>query len=166
MEKISAVYQIVNEVTGDRYVGSSNNVKRRWKEHRHPSRWKNYPNNLLYKDFQKYGVEKFRFQILAPVMPEYLTQVEQEFIDMLHPMYNNFNAKGWNIERHRKTSKECYRRYYKTGKVKEYKIKYEHQLCCYNDETLTLSALRTRFHRAGVEHPTLEARKYLIGHTL
>ena len=37
MIKISAVYQIINNITGDRYVGSSNNVKRRWARHKCPS---------------------------------------------------------------------------------------------------------------------------------
>lgn len=99
MNKISAVYQIINSVTGDRYVGSSKDVKRRWTSHKWSSRWKKCPNNPLYLDMQKYGVDKFRFQILAPVMPEYLKQVEQEFIEMLHPTYNDKNAKGLDVER-------------------------------------------------------------------
>lgn len=35
-EKISAVYKIVNEVTGDFYIGSSKNVKNRWADHKKP----------------------------------------------------------------------------------------------------------------------------------
>ena len=30
MNKISAVYKIINTITNDCYVGSSNDVKRRW----------------------------------------------------------------------------------------------------------------------------------------
>ena len=45
MEKISAVYKILNEVTGDSYVGSSKDVNRRRKEHKIPSVWKRYSNN-------------------------------------------------------------------------------------------------------------------------
>ena len=82
-EIISAVYKIVNEVTGDFYVGSSRNVYSRWAAHKYPSTWKQHPNSLMYQDMQKYGVENFRFQILVPVMPEYLKQVEQEYIEML-----------------------------------------------------------------------------------
>jgi group I intron endonuclease len=113
MNKISAVYQIVNTVTGDRYVGSSKNVKRRWASHKKPSTWKQHPNNPLYRDMQKYGLDKFRFQILAPVMEEYLTQVEQEFIDMLHPTYNSMNAKGLNVERYKEYRREYQREYQK-----------------------------------------------------
>lgn len=163
MGKISAVYKIVNTVTGDSYVGSSKDVKRRWKEHKRPSVWKGYSNNQMYQDMQKYGLENFRFQILAPVEPEYLTQVEQEFIEMLNPTYNDRRSKGWNIERRRKTNKK----YFQSDKGKEAKrkasYKRDNQLCSYNGEQLTLCALAKRFRKARVEHSTIEAKKYLIG---
>lgn len=114
-EKISAVYQIINTVTGDRYVGSSRDVNRRYLEHRRPSRWDTYSNNPLYQDMQKYGLENFRFQILAPVMEEYLKQVEQEFIEMLNPTYNQVNAYGIDIEK----DKAANRRYNQSDKRKE-----------------------------------------------
>ena len=40
--------------------------------------------------------------------------------------------------------------------------KYNSQLCYYKGEELTLCALRQRFSRAGVAHPNVEAKKYLI----
>ena len=149
MNKISAVYKIVNTITGDFYVGSSINVMQRWTCHKCPYNWKHQPNKQLYKDFQKYGVDKFRFQILAPVEPEYLKQVEQEFIEMLHPAYNKNNANGWD--------KEAYKEY-----DREYRKKHYNQLCLYNGEELTLNALSGRFRKAGIEHPDIEAKKYLL----
>lgn len=106
MEKISAVYKIVNTVTKDFYIGSSKNVMSRWAKHKSPSRWKEHPNSPMYCDMQKYGVDKFRFQILAPVMPEYLKDVEQEFIGMLHPTYNDRRSKGRDVERYKEYQKE------------------------------------------------------------
>lgn len=152
--KISAVYKIVNTVTGDIYVGSSKNVMKRWANHKCPPKWNEHPNNPLYLDMRKYGVDKFRFQILAPVMPEYLTQVEQEFIDLLHPTYNNNNANGQNVER--------YKKWHQSEKGKEAYRKYHSQLCSYNGETLTLNTLSARFRKVGIEHPTIEAKKYLL----
>ena len=161
-EKISAVYKIVNTVTGDFYIGSSRNVKRRWVSHLEPSRWKQHPDSPLYQDMQKYGVDKFRFQSLVPVMPEYLKQVEQECIDLMKPTYNNYNAKGLNVEREKKANKK----YLQSEKGKEVQKKshkkYRNQLCYYNGETLTLNALILRFQRAGIPHATQEAKKYLI----
>lgn len=149
MGKISAVYKIVNTVTGEFYIGSSVNVKRRWARHKCPSTWKQCPNSPLYQDMQKYGVDKFRFQMLAPVMPEYLKQVEQEFIELLNPTYNDRYSKGLDVEKIKATHKESNK-------------KYLSQLCEYNGETLTLGALAHRFHRAGISHPNIEAREYLI----
>lgn len=158
MEKISAVYKIVNEVTNESYIGSSSNVKKRWMEHKRPSTWKRQSNNRLYQDMKKYGIENFRFQILAPVMPEYLKQVEQEFIEILQPTYNSIYAKGRDVERKIK--------YFQSDKLKEImrksRKKYYSQPCYYNSEVLTLRALSMRFRRAGIKHPDVEAKKYLI----
>ena len=175
MGKISAVYKIVNTVTGEFYIGSSVDVMRRWSKHRRPSTWKEHPNLPLYQDMQKYGLDKFQFQILAPVMPEYLKQVEQEFIELLNPKYNNCRAFGRNTERYR----EYRNRYYKSelGKAHNKKYmqsekgiaahnkasrKYDNQPCEYNGEILTLHRLSGRFYRAGIPHPNIEAKKYLI----
>ena len=160
--KISAVYKITNTVTGDFYIGSSNDIKRRWKDHKCPSRWKKYPNNPMYLDMQKYGLDKFSFQILAEVEIEQLKETEQQFIETLKPTYNQMNADGLDIERRKETCRKYSKEYNKSDKFKEYKKEYDNQLCCYNGETLTLSALSTRFWRAGIPHPTAEAKKYLV----
>lgn len=175
MNKISAVYKIVNTVTGDFYVGSSKDVEHRWVDHKCPSSWKRYSNKQLYKDFQKYGLDKFRFQILAPVEPGYLKQVEQEFIKILKPTYNSIFAKGLDVGKRKESNRKyqqspkgrkARRKYLQSEKGKDYQKKstekYNNRLCLYNGEELTLGALRIRFRRAGVEHPTLEAKKYLI----
>lgn len=44
---------------------------------------------------------------------------------------------------------------------KDYQKKYGSQICEYKGEDLTLKALIRRFQRAGVEHPAIEAKKYL-----
>ena len=175
MNKISAVYKITNTVTGDFYIGSSNDVKRRWKEHKCPSYLKNYPNNQLYQDMRKYGLDKFDFQVLEEVEESFLKEAEQKFIELLKPTYNSIRANGWDIERYKETKKEyqksdkgkeSQKEYQKTEKGKKSRKKannkYQNQLCCYNGETLTLGALRMRFKRKGIEHPIQEAKKYLL----
>ena len=163
MEKISAVYKISNVITGDFYIGSSKNVKKRWTNHKCPSVWNRYPNNQMYLDMNKYGVDKFSFQILAEVESDSLKEIEQKFIETLKPTYNSNRADGLDVERYKKWQEE----YRKTDKSKEYQkqyqLEYENQLCLYNSETLTLGALRMRFRKAGIPHPVKEAKKYLIG---
>ena len=177
--KISAVYKITNTVTGDCYIGSSKDVKRRWAEHKCPSSWKRFPNYQLYKDIQKYGVDNFDFQILEVVEQEELKVTEQKFIETLKPTYNDIRANGRDFERYKEYQKE----YEKTDKRKKYKKKYNkeysktekgkesrrkavnkyyNQLCCFNGETLTLCALRERFRRQGISNPMQEAKKYLL----
>ena len=148
MKKISGVYKIENIITGDFYIGSNINVKSRWINHKCPSRWKEHPNSPMYHDMQKYGVENFDFTILFEVKPEQLKEKEQELIETLKPTCNNYRAKGWDVERYKEPERKAYK-------------KYMRQLCLYNGETLTLDALRSRFSYAGIEHPTVEAKKYL-----
>lgn len=145
MNKICAVYKITNTITGDFYIGSSKDVKRRWVEHKCQSVWNDNLNKQLYQDMKKYGVDKFVFQMLAEVEVEQLKKTEQKFIEALNPTYNQMNANGWDFERHKESKKE-----------------YDNQLCLFNGETLTLHALRTRFKRAGIPHPVIEAKKYLL----
>ena len=178
-EIISGIYKITNTITGDFYIGSSKDVKQRWVNHKCQSTWKNHPNNPMYQDMRKYGVDKFEFEILEEVEPEQLKEKEQQFIETLKPTYNNYNANGLNIERCKEFQKEYQKEYKKTEKYKNYhkdyqksekgkeshkkaKNKYQNQLCIYNGETLTLRALSKRFLRLGIEHPTIEAKKYLI----
>lgn len=160
-EIISGVYKITNTVTNDFYIGSSKNVKLRWANHKCPSILKKYPNNPLYLDMKKYGVDKFDFQILEEAEPVSLKEKEQCFIETLKPTYNDKNAKGLDIGR-----KKEYQKSDKNKKrQKEYDKKYKNQLCSYNGEILTLAALVARFYRAGIEHPTKEAKKYILNNS-
>ena len=192
MNKIIGIYKITNTVTGDFYIGSSKDIKRRLASHKCQSTWNEQPNNPMYLDMRKYGLDKFSFQILEIVEEGQLKEIEQQFIETLKPTYNQVNAKGWDIERKKKAQKEYqktdkYKQYHKeydkeykkSDKYKEYmkeyqksdkckqyhkeyKKEYNNQLCCYNGEVLTLCALSKRFCRAGIPHPVLEGKKYLL----
>lgn len=70
----------------------------------------------------------------------------------------------------KENQKEYQKKYRQTEKGKEINRKqarkdmkkYHNQLCSYKGETLTLNTLSARFRKAGIEHPTVEAKKYLI----
>ena len=181
--KICAVYKITNTITGDFYIGSSKDVKRRWASHKWPSKWNKQPNNPMYIDMRKYGVDKFVFEILEEVEADNLKEAEQQFIETLKPTYNSNRANGLDIDKRKKYHKKYYKEYNKSDKFKEYQKEYHKtnkykeyqkefqkeyqkeyysQLCFYNGETLTLGALRMRFKSQGIPHPTQEAKKYLI----
>ena len=180
IKKISGVYKIVNTITGDFYIGSSKNVKSRWTDHKSPSVWKKCPNNQMYQDMQKYGLDKFDFQVITEVEAEYLKEAEQQFIEKMHPTYNSNRAKGLDVEKQKERKKEYYqhnredikkyqkdyqKEHYKQNREKykkEYNKKYQNQPCLYNGEKLTFNTLACRFRRAGIEHPTIEAKKYIL----
>lgn len=178
MEKVSAVYTIINLITGDSYVGSSRDIKKRWAQHKCPSQWVQQPNNRLYQDMQKYGLNNFSFKILKEVELEHLKQFEQDFIERLKPTYNNYNAKGLNIGRFkeydknyhksycrtkkgREINKRALKKYFQSGKGREAHKNYDNQLCSYSGETLTLVTLAARFRKAGFEHSITKAKQYL-----
>lgn len=175
--KISGVYKITNNITGDFYIGSSKNIEKRWTDHKSPSRWKLRPGMKLYQAFIKYGLNNFTFDIIEETAE--LRNREQYYIEQLKPSYNNFWANGWNTDRYKETSKRCCKEWYKAHRDemltygKAYRQAHRDEclaktkecnsrLCFYEGETLTLNALRKRFCRQGIPHPTLEAKKYLI----
>ena len=145
--KISGVYKITNIITGEFYIGSSNDIKHRWAHHRSISVWKLRPGMKLYQAFIKYGLNNFTFDIIEETTD--LHNREQYYIEQLNPSYNNLYAKGQNIERHIKTNRRCTKDYFS-------------RLCFYENETLTLGALSRRFFKQGIPHPTLNAKKYLL----
>ena len=149
MKKIYIVYKYTNTVTGDFYIGSQS-IKIRYANRKYQSIWISIPNDQMYQDMEKYGDDKFEFEVLAEVEAEELKEVEQQFIETLKPTYNQMNEKDLDVERYKETNKKSQKEYY-------------NQLCIYNGQTLTLNALSMRFRRMGIPHPTLEAKKYLIG---
>lgn len=60
--------------------------------------------------------------------------------------------------------KQYNKQYYKENddNIKQQRKQYNNQQCLYENELLTLSALRIRFAKKGIKHPTLEAKKYLL----
>lgn len=151
-KKTCGVYQIRNRITGERYIGSSKNIEERWRQHKRPNNWKR-ENKRLYEDFKKIGIDNFDFLYLAFVEPQFRKQVEQELIEMLKPEYNSMNASF--------DKKEWNREWRKTEKGRKNDAKYRNKICIYNGEELKFHTLATRFYRAGIPTPYVEARKYL-----
>ncbi len=55
------IYVIENTETTQKYVGQTNNPKRRWEEHQRNSKKKNSP---LYRSMRHWGLENFTFKII------------------------------------------------------------------------------------------------------
>lgn len=61
----SGVYWIVNRANNKRYLGSSGNLKNRWREHKSKLKRGCHDNYHLQSAWNIYGEEKFEFQIVA-----------------------------------------------------------------------------------------------------
>lgn len=88
----SGIYIIENTINGKIYVGQSINLNRRWASHK--SAYKRYSegsescwHQALWNAFDKYGVDKFEYKIVARCPRKYLNKMEIKFIQL----YNSYN---------------------------------------------------------------------------
>lgn len=89
------IYKITNNINNKIYIGKSNNIERRFKEHQSPYEWSRTPNKPLYLAFQKYGLMNFTFDIIEDCEDINLNEREQYWIDY----YNATNPEiGYNIQ--------------------------------------------------------------------
>ena len=79
---MQGIYRILNLVTNKWYVGSSQNIWERWKDHRKALRCNN-DSIYLQAAFNKYGVENFILEILEEVKGSRKDtfNIEQEYLD-------------------------------------------------------------------------------------
>lgn len=158
------------------YVGSSKNLYMRMAQHRNCIRKGGNYNGTSKQDLYQF-LQKNQFIVEFQLTDDY-RQLEQKLVEKYNPKYNAIRAytgcgayKGreaeYNKERYQKYKEEILgqvKQYYESHKQqkKQYQKKYDNQLCSYNGQTLTLNALKLRFIKAGISHPQLEAKKYLL----
>lgn len=92
---VAGVYKILNSANGKTYVGSTNNLARRWPEHRKKLRAGNSTCTRLQSAWRKYGEASFTFLVIETVLsPADLIAREQFWMDTLHSEYNVAPAAG------------------------------------------------------------------------
>lgn len=104
--KITGIYKIINILNNKIYIGSSNNILRRWKEHKkYPKRYPTY----IQSSITKHGVENFKFDIIEECKFEQLKERETFWCNY----YNSFDRNlGYNVDMpiaprlHNETTKE------------------------------------------------------------
>ena len=152
------------------YVGSSKNLNTRMKCHR--SCIRQGSDHGYKQDLYKY-IQSNHFTVEFQLTDNY-KQLEQELVEKYNPRYNAVRAytglgtcngreteykKEW-YQKYKEEVSEQKKQYYVSHK--QQKKQYYNQLCYFNGETITLCALRERFRRTGIPHPTKEAKKYII----
>lgn len=99
------VFQIRNTVNGKVFVGSSINLDAIWNRIKSELKFNGHRNEQLQKEWNAFGEEKFRFEILSEIAHEedgrtdYASEVqklESMFIEEIQPFaekgYNTFKA--------------------------------------------------------------------------
>lgn len=86
------LYLITNLINDKKYIGITNNYKKRWANHK----CNNSPTMAIAKAIKKYGAENFKFEVLLENIPiEEINQYEQEYIKKYHTHVSE--GKGYNI---------------------------------------------------------------------
>ena len=88
---ISGIYAITNRINGHQYIGSSNNIERRWRfDHRRELRKNIHENKHLQRAWNLYGEENFILEILFQTKSDNdsLKTAEQYYLTLFRPQYN------------------------------------------------------------------------------
>lgn len=98
----SGIYMIRNTITDCKYIGQTNNFKRRFMEHRRTLRRGTAFNTHLQRSWDKHGESVFEFSIVERCSVEMLDEREQYWIKFYDSHANGYNqndggsgSRGW-----------------------------------------------------------------------
>ena len=92
----TGIYKITNLVNGKVYIGASKNIEKRWCAHRNG-------HSDLAKEFQTFGLDNFKFEILLECPEDMLCQWERDMIclydaDDPEKGYNSKNDRPYSLK--------------------------------------------------------------------
>lgn len=85
----SGIYLIKNIITNQNYVGSSYNIKNRWRQHKWYLRNNQHNNTYLQNSWNKYGESSFEFSIIINCVVDDLLEKEKQYIEDYNGMIKN-----------------------------------------------------------------------------
>lgn len=90
---LKGIYKITNLKNNKVYIGSSNNLKQRLRQHRSFLKLNEHCNKHLQSSYNKYGIENFKFEILEVIEEKKLEEREEYYINLFDCVNNK---KGYN----------------------------------------------------------------------
>ena len=95
------IYTITNKINNKKYIGQSQNIKVRWKNHKAELRHNHHNNTYLQNSWNKYGEHNFEFKIIEECNIEKLDEKEMYWIEFYNTVdpecgYNLNNGGGSN----------------------------------------------------------------------
>lgn len=98
------IYKITNSINDKVYIGQSENIERRWKEHEKDSKTKHY---ALYLAMRKYGIENFKFEVIEECSIKELDEKEIYYIEQHNSYIHAKDSNGYNMTLGGKTTRGC-----------------------------------------------------------
>lgn len=89
------IYKITNKINNKCYIGKSQNIQERWKQHLYDYKINRYPDKPLYKAFLKYDILNFEFQIIEKIQ-NYTKEISNERQKYWIQYYNSYGSTGYN----------------------------------------------------------------------
>ena len=96
--KLSGIYAIINIKNSRFYIGESEDIQQRWKQHISNLKNNSHYNRELQNDFNHYGLDAFKLKIIQPHMSynEIITKaelliIENEYLQMYKGKYKLYN---------------------------------------------------------------------------
>jgi group I intron endonuclease len=84
----SGIYKIENIINGKCYIGSTVDIKRRWRQHLNNLRCGEHTNRHLQSSWNQYGEGGFAFSVLEHCPSEALVSREQFYFESICPELN------------------------------------------------------------------------------
>ncbi len=78
---MSFIYSITNSINGNKYIGSTININKRWYVHKYNLNKNQHINNHLQNAWNKYGKNNFKFEVVEECSDGLLLDNEQKWID-------------------------------------------------------------------------------------
>lgn len=89
---ISGIYLILNKANGKLYLGQSQDIRTRWKNHKKMLNGNRHSNKHLQRAWNKYGAKAFQFKILERCAVDELDTREQHYLDVYMPKGMCYNS--------------------------------------------------------------------------
>lgn len=105
--KQSGIYKITALLTGDFYIGSAYNLKKRLGEHRNMLLKNKHKNSRLQNAYNEQGIENFTFEVYDTCQKHNCKKLEQSYIDIFGPTLNiSQKTQGRDTYNHRQETKD------------------------------------------------------------
>ena len=160
------VYKFTNMVTGKFYIGGTSNISKRKSKHFSDLHRGVHHNTYIQSDYNKYGKNNFKFEILCYCEEDNILKVEQIVLDI------NINSKHGLLYNICNTAGSCLGKKHSQEHKDKIGISSKKSISAYKDgifigdyESIKLAAEELAIHNSGISHVISGRYKKTGGYT-